>query len=1004
MRQFIKTKWFRISAIVALLVLLYALAGFWLAPKLVRNALMKDIPATLGLTPSVGDIHINPFLFQVELTDFSLADTRGEKLVGFKRFFLDFELSSLWHRAYSFANIDIAQPFVNAVVAKNGDLNLLALKGKPSAAPAKPADAKSSIPPLRIRDFNVSDGSVSYDDRSTPSGFSARLEPLNFDLKEFTTGIDGGRFTFTAASKEGERFEWHGHLSVQPIESDGEFQIEGLKVHTIWDYLEDKLNFAVNSGTLDLNANYRFALKDSPDLDLNLQKVALTGLAVRPKGGDADWISLPQLLVSDTHVALAPKKIDIGAINLTGLKVSAWLNADGSVNLTELTRTPTVAAAPGTDKLPPPKVAVNAPAANTAPWSLSLHALELKDAAIQAEDRSVKPATKIALAPLNVKVEEASLDLAKPVKVMLDATINGGGKLSFSGPITPQPLAAELAVKMADIELSVAQPYLAQYTSMTLNSGLLSGETKVVYGASKPQVSVAGNISVTKFRTLDNALHQDFVNWDQLQLQGIDFQHGPDRLNIDQVLAQKLYARVIIEPDTSLNVKRVLAGPNATVVAPGTPGTTAAPVTATATAPPPKSRRAQKGAARTPAAKPQAAPGMPILVKNVIIQASEADFADLTVQPNFSTGIQNLEGTVSNLSSRTGSRAKIDLKGQVDPFAPVSISGEANFLSTVLYTDIALSFRNIELSTFNPYSGKFAGYNIAKGKLTTEFHYKVDDRKLDATHHIVVDQLEFGEKTESKQAVSLPIKLAVALLKDKNGVIDLSFPLTGTIDDPQFKLRPVIWSVVVRILEDAVTAPFRLLARAFGGGPDMQFIDFEPGAADLDAAGTDKAHAIAKALVERPQLKIEVPIAALKELDGASLVDAQLKSQITDAQALRKKASAPFDQLDAAAKVEVLTLVYQSDFGGAPKYPDEVTGIKAKPDQLAAKVDWLTQQARGHIALSAADLTALGQQRAANLQKALLTDTQIDPERVFLVANDKAKADNGKVRLELSLR
>jgi hypothetical protein len=322
----------------------------------------------------------------------------------------------------------------------------------------------------------------------------------------------------------------------------------------------------------------------------------------------------------------------------------------------------------------------------------------------------------------------------------------------------------------------------------------------------------------------------------------------------------------------------------------------------------------------------------------------------------------------------------------------------------VLYTDIALSFRNIELSTFNPYSGKFAGYNIAKGKLTTEFHYKVDDRKLDATHHIVVDQLEFGEKTESKQAVSLPIKLAVALLKDKNGVIDLSFPLTGTIDDPQFKLGPVIWSVVVRILEDAVTAPFRLLARAFGGGPDMQFIDFEPGAADLDAAGTDKAHAIAKALVERPQLKIEVPIAALKELDGASLVDAQLKSQITDAQALRKKASAPFDQLDAAAKVEVLTLVYQSDFGGAPKYPDEVTGIKAKPDQLAAKVDWLTQQARGHIALSAADLTALGQQRAANLQKALLTDTQIDPERVFLVANDKAKADNGKVRLELSLR
>ena len=142
----------------------------------------------------------------------------------------------------------------------------------------------------------------------------------------------------------------------------------------------------------------------------------------------------------------------------------------------------------------------------------------------------------------------------------------------------------------------------------------------------------------------------------------------------------------------------------------------------------------------------------------------------------------------------------------------------------------SMSFRNIELSIFNPYSGKFAGYDISKGKLTTELHYKVEGRKLDAQHHIIIDQLEFGDKTASKQAVSLPIKLAVALLKDRNGVIDLNLPVGGSLDDPSFRLAPIIWKVFVNLLEKAVTAPFALLGALFGGGPDLQFIDFKPGA------------------------------------------------------------------------------------------------------------------------------------------------------------------------------
>jgi hypothetical protein len=323
-----------------------------------------------------------------------------------------------------------------------------------------------------------------------------------------------------------------------------------------------------------------------------------------------------------------------------------------------------------------------------------------------------------------------------------------------------------------------------------------------------------------------------------------------------------------------------------------------------------------------------------------------------------------------------------------------------------------MSFRNIELSTFNPYSGKFAGYNISKGKLTTELHYKVQGRKLDAQHHIIVEQLEFGEKTESKAAVSLPVKLAVALLKDRDGVIDLNLPVTGSLDDPQFKLAPIIWKVFVNILEKAVTAPFALLGSLFGGGPDLQFVDFEPGAAQLDPVAVEKGQTLVKALGERPQLKMEIPIAVVNELDRPRLIEqkfqAQLQSQLqAQAPGARKKATgAPTDfaQLDPAPQLEMLTQLYAKNVGAQPKFPESIAAIKTKPEIIAAKIDFLSGELRQHITVSEAELTALGQQRALNLQQALLTGTQIDPGRVFLVANDKAKNEDGRIRLELSLR
>jgi hypothetical protein len=1012
--RFFRTTIARIVLGAAVLVGLYALAGFVIAPKLLRSKLLEEIPKTFELTPAVGEIRINPFLLRLDLKNFALATPDGRKLLGFDRLFIGFDPSSLWHRAYTFNRIELDAPVLNASVAPDGVINLLALKPRPSAPVSPEPPAKSGpLPAVHIAAFQVTSGSVSYEDRSRPSAFAARLEPIAFELKDFSTGVAGGLFTFTGASKLGERIEWHGHLSVQPIASDGELHIEALQARTLWEYLEDQLNFVVASGAIDVQSGYKFSLTDRVNLALDVTKATVSNLAVRPKDSDTDWLSVPGLDMSGAVVDLAQHSGTVDSLSLTGVKVLAWLEPDGAINLLKLAMPAARpgAAAPGTASAAavPANGAVvttSPSAAATPPWKLEVREFALRDAGISAEDRTVQPAAKVLLAPLSLTVRGASLDLAKPVKVTLDTKINETGSLALDGELTPRPFAAAVEMKLAGVDLTAAQPYIAQRTAMVLRGGRLGGALQVAYGAAKPAIKLTGDLYIEKLHTVDAALHDDLVNWERVDVRGLDVQQGPDRLEIADIAIRKPYARVIIESDTNLNVAKALKSPGAVGSIPTRPPTSAA-----AKAAPAKAVTVKTVLLRAPAA---AEPALPMAIKKIRVEEGRLDFADLSISPHFSAGIVGLQGSILGLSSNPKSRAKVDLRGQLDQFSPVSINGEVNVLSAALYSDLSMSFRNIELSIFNPYSGRWAGYDIAKGKLTTDMHYKVIDRKLDAEHHIVIDQLEFGEKTASKDAVSLPVKLAVALLKDRNGVIDLPLPVTGSLDDPKFRLAPIIWRVLVNLLEKAVTAPFALLGSLFGAGPELQFIDFQPGSNDLSAAESGKLKALVKALAERPQLKLEVPIAAVPNLDRPALVAAAFQSQLADLQAEgagrsgRKGAVslAPpaFDQLDPAAKLDVLARLYARDFGGEPKYPDSVTAIKRKPELTSAKIDFLTAALQEHIAVGEDQLTALAQQRALVLQRALLTDTGIDPARIFLVANDKATEKDGGVRLELSLR
>jgi hypothetical protein len=395
------------------------------------------------------------------------------------------------------------------------------------------------------------------------------------------------------------------------------------------------------------------------------------------------------------------------------------------------------------------------------------------------------------------------------------------------------------------------------------------------------------------------------------------------------------------------------------------------------------------------------------------------DFADFSVQPNFAAAIESLGGVITGMSCDPNARATVKLDGNVGAYSPVLISGTTQPFAFDRYTDITMKFENISLPVFNPYSGKFAGYNIAKGKLFTDLHYQIDNRKLEAKHKIRIDQLEWGEATASKEEATLPVKFATSLLKDVNGVINLDIPVSGTLDDPTLRIGPIVWQVIKNILAKAVTAPFKALGALFKGAEEAQFIDFAPGSAVLDPAAAERLGALGRSLAPKPDLRLEVPIGADASLDGAALADARYQRELQAASRralLGKKrtdettpvpafATLPPDQQD-----KVLTTLYTQLSGAEPVVPepakpaDGVSRKEARAQAELARLAWLEKECRTRAVAEPSDLEQLGQQRGTAVQDALLAGTGLPPERVFLARDGKVSTSEQQVRFELAVK
>lgn len=1020
-------------AVAVLLVGLYAAAGYLWAPGLIRKEARAWAKEKLNQDLEIGEVKVDPFRFTVDIA--GIAIPAKAPMVRVKSLHVNFAAGSLFKDSYRFDAIRLVEPEVNAILREDGRLNLLALVPPPSADP---------MPAVLIADLDVVRGKALLADHSRPGRPQTLLTPIGFHLQNLhTTRDEGGAFRLQGVSDAEEEFVWKGRLSMAPVASSGGLAIRNLKAASVQKFAGEMLPAELKAGSIDADLSYVVGYGDAgAKLWAKLPMLAFNGMEIGGKGqlfrGDVrigkagindirldlaappgqdmasgvavgdifarevkltgtgpaagEAVSLASADVNGIRMLPANAGLSVGSVRLSGLDMATIRAPDGSIGLMRI--------------IPPAREAKQGAKPESAAMGYpAIGELSLTGVKLKLVDRAVKPATTWTVTPLSVTARAADGAHDGRLKLSVNGRLNGATSFSAGGDVNAAAQSADLAVKLAGFPVKAAVPYTIDFPALEIVSGTVSADGRVRY--SPKGMGYRGGLAVDRLELVETYQRTDLVKWKRLQAEGIDA--TPKKASIERVRVTEPYGNVTIFPDGTLNFQRLVTFNPQPVVPP------AADVEQ---APPGKLTRAERKAAgqrlaaerqlaaqqaRAALAAPIVEPAIPVSVKRLDVVGGTMDFADFSLKPNFGAKVQGVNGALSNLSNSPRAAAKVKLDGYVvDKYSPVSISGELTPLQYDRRTHIDMAFRNIELPVFNPYSGRWAGYSIAKGKLTTELSYRIDNRALEARHHIIIDQLEWGEATDSKEKVSMPIKLATSLLKDKNGLIELDVPVSGTLDDPSFRLGPIIWKVIGNLMEKVLTAPFRALGDLFGGKEDVQFVDFDPGSTMVPPAAASNLSGIAKGLSEKPELRLDIPAGPGLALDADGMADRKIAAAAM-AKEVKKGEVADLSALEPGKRHDRLEDLFKARTRAKPAYPAGPEG-EEKAARQTRESEWLIAELRKSFAPTPAELAALGKARAEAVRQALLQGaTPVDPARLFISGRDSAVEKEGKARMELKL-
>ncbi|MEX1200720.1 MAG: DUF748 domain-containing protein [Methylophaga sp.] len=871
--------------VVSILVL-YTLIGFLLMPWLAERQLVKTLQQRLGVAATVEKIHLNPYTFEASVVKLQLSNEQNAPLAAWDRLYLNLQPLQLFQLKLRIEEITVDAPKLHfrRYSASDNTLTRLADSWNTTAEDeiaeentdqSEVSEQDDPLLTLEIGEFNYNNGQLAYRDDVPATRFETVLSPINIHLDHFSTAAGQTASKDLVITLENDaRLTLNGTMLLSKLQFTGQAELQNFSLQTPYRYLQAQLPFELQQGRLDLQLAYDLDFADTANIELSEINLDLSEFSLHQPGESAAILQGGMLTASNGQFALPDNKLSIGKVALNDFKLAVSQNRQGEINWLQLF-------APLLDK-----DADDAPKqSELQPLQLTIANLAIANTKLTLEDQT--PATPLNLAlMLSADMQNFSLAEDQQMPFSTNISLESGGDISVQGDLQLFPaLAVKADTGIEQLSLLPVQPYLNKYAHIEMVSGKIDSTASISISISistnqQEPFAIQGNLTLSEMQLDNQLLDEKLLGLDTLTINSFDFSQANQQLAISEVIVVALYSRILINENGETNVALLMKEQ---------------PVT----------EEAEVGAKEAS----DDSNGYEFSLGRVEINNASSQFTDQNLPIVFDAHMQRLNGEISGFSTRSAQLVDIALEGQVDEFGLVEIDGAMHPLNVTGQTTIKLAFSNLDLPAMSPYTIKFAGREIAEGKGDIDLTYEIVDSELTASNNIVIRDIRLGERVASPNAMDLPLDLAVGLLKNSDGVIELNIPVTGNVNDPQFAMGPVIRGAISNALKNIVTAPFRFLGRLIGIGNDDEPIDeirFRAGRSDLAPPEQEKLLKLVEALSQRPQLALQIPAPFTESADRQALkltdVEARIEKRLNETES---------SQLLAVKRQQVLQALYR---------------------------------------------------------------------------------------------
>ena len=735
----------------------------------------------------------------------------------------------------------------------------------------EPKPAASSPWHATIHKIEVDDWGAIIEDRTLP-------KPARFTVDDLTIGVENlenkkdskAKITLALQINQAGTIKVNGSAGIDPLSADLEVFSDNIALKSFQPYVDTAVNAQIASGTTSSKGRILYQGQDAA-LQVKLEDgvFELKDFQLTEKGQDEVLISIPSFAVQGVRADVEAREIVVEQVKTADARIESWIAPDGTLNLQSLIK-------PGSQKLEETKKSGSTepkPPAST-PWHATIHKIEVDKWGAAIEDRTLPNPARITADNITARIENLENKKDSKAKVALALQINQAGTVKVNGSAGIDPLSADLEVVSDKIALKSFQPYVDEAVNAQIASGTTSSKGRILYKGKdgQPQIRYQGELSLDGVEVKDRIQTEDFINQKQLKAGGIVLDIHPNKLHVADVLIDKTNARVTIDQNGTVNVVQAFM---------------------------PVDKKGEKGKENLIERFVnflilQIKGPIPMSVDRVKIDNFAVDFIDGSIAPPFKTELEISEATVKGLSSDPSAMADFKMEGTIDQSATIKSFGQMNPLNATQSAKVDFSLKDFKLPPVSPYSGKYAGYQIADGKLHLDLKYQVENSTFTGDNKIVVEQLKLGEKVDSADATNLPVALAVTLLTGADGNITLQVPVSGNVKSPEFDFGKTFTSSMTGSMEELNAAQSEASKDSSTSstmtdsddikGEEVRYIEFEFGLSKLSEQATKKLDALAKFLTESSALKLGIEGTAVRHKDQAQIAEKQAKQEKTSSE------------------------------------------------------------------------------------------------------------------------